>query len=376
MPEDQATMEALRARVAELEKETRLYHRFLDTIPVPVFYEDVQGVYRQCNRAFARFMGKPEEEILGRSLFEVASSEQARTYFERDQRFLAEGGEPEEEERELLFGDGTYHSVFFAKSLFRDERGEVAGLLGAFVDISERKKAQVREKRYRKRLQALASALSASKEQERCLIAREIHDSIGQNLALSKLKLQMARESVQDPVLRRELDEVVATLDEALRYTRNLTFDLGVPVLYQIGLVAALRWLGEELRREYGLEVRYEDRGLPETLGDDERAFLFRSVQELLMNVIKHAETDQAWVVTASQGEDLVTEVWDQGRGFDVAELEGADVTQKSYGLFSLHAVVRSLGGTVEVDTERGRGTRVVLRLPRGSFVAREGRRG
>ena len=341
----------------------------LNLLPLPIFYENTKGRYLWCNQAFCDFMGKPQEEIVSRTLFEVNPSPSARRYLEHDRQMMENKDAHEIRERLMRRGDGELRNVITYKSL-QTQRGEVGGIIGALLDITELKKAQASEALYREKLVALASAFAVSKEQERCLIAQEIHDSISQNLAYSKLKLQFLEERLEEesmPDLCDELAGVIAILDEALQYTRTLTFEMGVPVLYQLGLNAALQWLIGEMSRKYGLVVRFASSPIPEELSDDQKAFLFRSAQELLTNVAKHAGVGEASLSVQKKIGHVAVRVRDRGKGFDVSEFSKSDLSNKSYGLFSLETLVRSLGGEVSIRSGEGRGTDVALRIPFGT---------
>jgi PAS domain S-box-containing protein len=135
-------------------------------------------------------MGKTKEEIVLKTVFEINSSPAARDYFERDLLMIADKRSFESLERVMLRGDGEHRNVIIYKSLLT-RLGEADGIIGALIDITDLKEARAREEFYREKLVALASAFASSKEEERCLIAQDIHDSISQNLAFMKLKLKL-----------------------------------------------------------------------------------------------------------------------------------------------------------------------------------------
>ncbi|GHV38136.1 hypothetical protein FACS1894187_16480 [Synergistales bacterium] len=349
-----------------LETEATLEEGLLNLLPLPVFYEDKFGQYLGCNQAFCDFFGRTREEIVSKTVFEVSDSPEARGYFERDLLMIA-GKQPFESlERVMLRGDGEYRNVIVFKSLLTN-LGEVDGIVGALLDVTELKEARAKEEFYREKLVALASGLVAEKERERRLIASEIHDSISQNLAVAKLKLKLlcVRLSENEPVdLKKEIDSVTATLDESLQYTRTMTFELGVPVLYQLGLDAALQWLVSEAKRKHALDVVYRAQNLPAHMRDEIKSLLFRGAQELLMNVVKHAGVDSAVLSVWKKERRVFVRVEDGGSGFDVSAMSGSDLSNQSYGLFSLETLVRSMGGDVAIQSDFGLGTRVTLTLP------------
>lgn len=351
-----------------LENEVRFTEKLLEILPVPVFYEDVDGRYLGCSRAFAEFMGKGEDEILGKTIFDIADADRAAQYSERDRKMIAEKIGNLVEERQMMHSDGTFHDVVFYKTLILGDGGEVSGLIGVFFDITDRKKSEARERGYLERLRKLTYALSTTQEQERRTIAMEIHDSIGQNLAISKLRLRLLGESIGSPALKEELNQVVGTLDETLHRTRAHIFNLGLPVLYRFGLEHAILCLKEEYLKKHGLKISFTSDPLPGNMSDHFKAFIFRSVQELLMNIVKHAETDEAFVSLSGNNGRILLDVSDNGKGFDPGILDEAGSSTNSYGLFGLKTMVNLMGGTIEIRSSPGHGTWIGLSFPSGAF--------
>ena len=345
------------------------FQRLLDVVPIPIFYEDVNGRYLGCNKAYAEFMGKDVEDILFRTVLDVVHPDQAEELFERDKKLLAEGGFTSDE-RKILHHDGTYHTVILNKTVFFDESGNVAGLIGAFLDITEISEARKREQQYLKKLQSLSAALAREREKERRRVAQKIHDSIGQNLAFSKLKLQMLCEDVKNnESLSLQIRKVISAIDDSIQSTKDLTFDLGIPILYQLGFEATLSWLKDKFYNRYGLEVRYVYGELPKGLSMELEAFLFRALRELLMNVVKHAKTAFAEVKVALDDTGMIVmEVRDSGRGFDVDTLESNAVEKQCYGLFALQETLKLIGGYVTVSSREYKGTTVTLYVPACAF--------
>lgn len=352
----------LHARIRDLESQVRFGQELLNLLPLPAFCEDENGRYISCNQAFCDFMERPKEEILSKTVVEISDSPAARSYFERDQQMIDSELSFEVVERVMRRGNGEYRNVAIYKSLLTD-RGRVRGIIAVLLDITDLKEAQSREEFYREKLVTLTSAFAVAKEQERCRIAQEIHDSISQSLALSKLQLKLMGTHI-DESLQDELNAVVETINYALEYTRTLTFELGVPVLYQLGLNAALHWLKDELLRKHDFHVHYRSKNLPGNMDDNLKAFLFRSAQELLMNAVKHSGADEAFLDIEGCGNRLVVRVHDQGQGFDAYKLSNSDLSSKTYGLFNLETLVRSLGGSVHIRSEPGHGADIALQIP------------
>jgi signal transduction histidine kinase len=213
-------------------------------------------------------------------------------------------------------------------------------------------------------LRALTSELALVEDRERRKLAEDLHDDLGQVLTAVHTKLTLLKnENSQriDSKLARELEEIDRLVQRADETTRSITFQLSPPVLYDLGLLPAVRWLAGEMKRIYKLDVHVEhDR---DTVDYPERLkfILYRSIRELLSNVAKHAGTGDVRLSIKHLEGFVEVVVEDRGAGFDVVEVTRI---QKGLGLFSLRERIESMGGTVEIHSKPDDGTRVTLRAP------------
>ena len=224
--------------------------------------------------------------------------------------------------------------------------------------------------KYQAQLRSLASELALTGERERRQIAQELHDKIGHNLAAIKFRLNRMRAGVPGgPV-----DEVLEILDQTIRSSRNLTFELSPPVLHELGLGAALEWLVHQLRANYGIAGHYAGDHRPMPLSEDQRIALFQAVRELLTNVGKHSSASMARVETHRTSGGLSIVVADDGIGFNPTGSPSPSQGLDSMGLFSVRERLAHLGIGMEIDSGPGRGTRVMLQVP--SHLLQEKRQG
>lgn len=222
------------------------------------------------------------------------------------------------------------------------------------------------------RLRSAAFDAAVVQARERRQIAVDLHDSIGQSLALAAIKLSSVREAAEGAP-RAVIDEVVELLAQTVVDSRDLVFALSPPMLYDLGLGAALSWLVEELAKKHGMDITLVDEhanagGLDETTA----VVLFRAIRELLMNVRKHAGSLKAGLSLRDVSEHLEVVVEDAGAGFDPAEKTFAQ-HGGGFGLFSLREQISRIGGTVELTSSKGRGTRAQVRVPLGRKARRSG---
>lgn len=231
-------------------------------------------------------------------------------------------------------------------------------------EVGERKKAREKLIVYQSQLRSLASELSLSEERLRRRIATDIHDHVGQQLAISKIKLESLAESVSSAEFAGSLDEIKGLIAEIIKSTRSLTFELSPPVLYELGLEAAVEWLVRQAREQRGLTAEFKDDRRAKPVDNDVRVLLFQAVRELLVNVAKHAHANKVKVSTRRVGDEIRVSVADDGVGFDTSRGSSQSYTSGGFGLFSIHERLGHIGGYLKVESTPGRGTRVSLVAP------------
>jgi signal transduction histidine kinase len=243
-------------------------------------------------------------------------------------------------------------------------------LFGVTTDATERKLAEREVHEHRTRLRTLASEVSKSEERERRQIAAALHDQLGSLLAVAQMQLDGLRMADGEDGLSEAhsavVDDVIQSIEEAIGHTRSLTCELSPPLLYEAGLEAAVRWLGEQVRRRHGLVVRVASTGDVRGLDQELGVLLFQGVRELLTNTVKHARASVARVDIEVAEDGVRVAVLDDGVGLG----QSTASRPNGFGLFHLRERIEHLGGAMEVTSEPGKGTQTVMLIPRG------GRRG
>lgn len=211
------------------------------------------------------------------------------------------------------------------------------------------------------RLGALTAQLTATEERERRRLAEDLHDRVSQPLAVARMRMGLVRPVRPDE--GEQLTAVDALLAEAIAQTRAITTELSPPILYELGLGAAVSGLVEEMSASFGVTIHADIDVDDSRLSDEAKMALYRAAREFVANVIKHSGSDEGWVDLHGDGTDVVLCVRDEGAGID-PELAG-DPTR--FGLFSLRERITHLGGTICIDSHPGDGTNVCVRVPDGS---------
>ena len=214
------------------------------------------------------------------------------------------------------------------------------------------------------KLHALAGRLVVAEEQERRRLASELHDSVGQNLGWLKIRLSELRTKAVTAECAPIMQEMSGTLDKIIQETRSLTFEISPPILYEMGLEAALEWLTEHFQSRFGLECLFEFSGSVTPLSTQIAVLMFQSVRELLFNVVKHAKAKSANVAVQRKDGRISIIVTDNGIGMDLASSTRRIEKFSGFGIFSIRERLAYIGGSLEVESVRGRGTTITVRAP------------
>ncbi|MEW6715716.1 MAG: sensor histidine kinase [Nitrospirota bacterium] len=214
----------------------------------------------------------------------------------------------------------------------------------------------------RNRLRKMIFKVSKFEEDERRHIAEDLHDHIGQNLAISKIRLKTLKES---PVPSSEaIDDILELIDETIAYTRSLTFELSPPILHQLGFVPAVEWLAEQFRNKYGLITEVVSEGDLHDIGGEKSIVLFKTVRELLHNIVKHALAGKAVIRIKKDDKGLGVTIEDDGIGFNVESINDYGKNESGFGIFNIQERIAYLNGTFNIESEKSKGTKVEIFVP------------
>jgi signal transduction histidine kinase len=219
---------------------------------------------------------------------------------------------------------------------------------------------QVEEQTHQLRL--LATELSVAEQRERRRLAQGLHDHLQQLLVAAKLGLEHVALSAT-PDTHEHIERVKDALEHSIQASRTITLELYPPVLYDRGLAAALEWTASQAKKQHGLDVRISADPAANPPDQDLQAFLFTSVKELLMNVVKHAQTSAAEVTMERNGEMATITVSDQGRGCH-PDLLLTRRDSEGFGLFIIRERLSVLGGSMTVECASEKGCTIRIEYP------------
>jgi len=336
----------------QVRERTREINSILRYTPAVVYIKDREGRYTLVNSRYEELFAISQEQICGKcdhDIFPRALADQIRA---SELRVLAHR-QPYQTEEAMPPPDGlrTYLSVKFP---LYNEQGAPTGLCGIATDITELKQAQ-------DQLRRLSGSIMANQEKERTAIARELHDELGQVLTALRMDAVWLSERLQapDPKAGDRAVAMCGLIDHTIDEVRGLATRLRPGVLDDLGLIDALEWYIADFGKRTGIACTFKHRQVPNIVGIGATA-AYRIVQEALTNVTRHAAATQVKVSLEPKQGMVILAVTDNGRGFDLQEIAASECL----GLAGMRERAGLLGGSLEIRSRPGKGTKVCFRLP------------
>lgn len=232
-------------------------------------------------------------------------------------------------------------------------------------DITERKRAEEKLLEYQAKLKGLASRRMLAEERERRRIAIRLHDSICQDLVMTKVLLQSTLRLASNPSVSGPLKIANEAMSKLIKQLDSLTFELSNPILRELGLVAALKkHLAEDIQGRHGIAFKLtgdEHLNIPD---EELKNCLFRITRELLTNVVKHSQARNVKVSIHGNPGRIRIRIQDDGVGFDTTQVRAKTSVKNRFGLFSVREQLEYLGGSFTIEAEPGGGTVATVVVP------------
>ena len=358
--ERQQAEEALRESEAK-------YRQLVQTTNTIILQMDTKGYMTFCNRFAQDFFGFSAEELIGKHVLKTIVPERdssGRDLAAMMADILKNPEQYSNNENENICRNGERVWVAWTNMPIFDRNGKFVEILCIGNDITRRKKAEEKLLRYQERLRSLASELPLIEERNRRQMATHLHDGVGQILATAKIKIESLIDTMRPRAGKKDLSEAKDLLEQAIQHTRTLISDLSPPILYELGLEAAVEWLLEHFHERHGVKSDLIKDRQTKPLKQDVEIVLFHAVRELMMNIVKHSRTDKAQVSIRKSGDYIEIKVKDYGVGFNGAAGTSRAKKIKSFGLFSIREKIRHLGGRVIINAQPKKGTEVTLLVP------------
>jgi PAS domain S-box-containing protein len=310
--------------------------------------------------------GYPREEMLGKPSYVLVVQQHRENQKKILEQFTETGTsvymENKISEGKGLRKDGKEFDVEFSYYIV-DVHGEPMAT-AIIRDISERKETEEKLIHNQEQLRSLASQLTKVEEQERHNIASYLHDHLGQELFAMKLQLEQMKKSLSSNHTIKNLESVIGRTNQMMSDMRSMSYELSPPILYELGLEAALEWIVEEMRTLHPITITLNDDGQVKPLDETTKVLLFQAARELLHNVRRHAKAQNVEIFLARDNAMVVIQVNDDGIGFEGSEVDASREKTQGFGLYSIKERLKYIGGDLDVESALNRGARITLKAP------------
>ena len=266
-------------------------------------------------------------------------------------------------EGEAVRADGSPMPVRVTSEIVSEDPEDWSQVYTSFVDISDEIESAQKLEAYQSELRSLAGKISLAEESERRRIASDLHDGTVQNLVLARMQLSALKKNLPSQKSGELAASINGLLESSLKETRSLIFDLSPPILYELGLEAAIEWLCEQFQQRADVAVSLVSNGEKTMLAEELKVVLFQAVREFLVNISKHARAQNVTIEWLGQTDHLNLTVEDDGIGFDITDAGNKQSSEGGFGLFSLRERLGLLGASFTIQSS-STGTVVNIRAP------------
>ncbi len=338
------------------------YRELFDDALDAIWVHDLEGNILKANRATARITGFSSKELSRANIRDFLSGDSVRKLVSGRHDLIEiyeEMGKPYKQQ--IVRKDGKEVTVMCTtRPIFSG--GKVVAFQNIAWNIS-------RQARVQENLRYYMQQVTIAQEEERKRIARDLHDDVAQSLLLVMQGLDMLSSTKRPKLSNTQLKEYLERLRnqavDALEAVRRCAQDMRPRIIDDLGLVAALEWLTDDMAKymeiDAGTEIKGDERSL---LCSEVELLLFRIAQEALNNVRKHAQATKT-LLTVEFGDDSLTmTIWDNGRGFKVPKILGDLASLGKLGLAGMQERAKLIGGSLKINSGEEKGTTVMVRVP------------
>jgi PAS domain S-box-containing protein len=311
------------------------------------------------NPSFLKIFGyNDKSEVLDKNATDLFTEQEVKRF--SDVEAIIDESRGETEEFLARHRDGTVFPVEVSASNVTDRMGNVVGRMASFIDITERKRLEKELRGSEKKLRHLSQRILDAQEEERKLIAQELHDGIGASLSAIKYALERKLDEMGEarPPEGVSVEHIISMVKGTMRETSRISRRLRPSILDDLGVVATIRWFCRNLKASHpGVRIEEQLDVQRDEVPDHLQLTIYRVLQESLHNAVKHSGADRIRVSLGKRGRAIELLIEDNGQGFDLTEISSAESSTTSMGLETMKERTELVGGSLSIDSRRGKGT-------------------
>jgi PAS domain S-box-containing protein len=334
----------------------------------PIIIEDLSGTIIEINREAERSYGWSRNELIGKSIKNLLLPDRYQFAWQLRQQCL-NGQEVRNWEGDRVDKYGRVFPTLVTAFPLMDENGRIEFVATITKDISILKNLELELRDSQRRLKEFSRKSIEALEADRKAVSRELHDSIGGNLAAIKFTLEsIVKKIAEKPdAATTSLEKTILHLAETIKECKRISANLRPEIIDDRGLLPTIDWHIRQFSQHYSgikiiQQIDVDEREVPEPL----KIVIYRVIQEALNNAAMHSKADTIYIRLKKSGNYFEAEVEDNGRGFDFKEVSNCGDHSSGFGLKSMRERVEIIGGSFSVRSLLGTGTRIGIALPEG----------
>lgn len=356
----------LRIKRAEdgLKREMDKYKAMTETLPYAITTVNLNGeILFVSNQSLEIFGYQKAGELIHTKLTDLIIPEHQNLGKNILKRALKEGV-IRAMELKFVRKDGTEFIGEMSAAVIRTVTGEISEIIVLTKDITDRKETENAILSYQKKFKEINMEMSKVEEIERRKIASNLHDGLGQTLSIVHFKLSSMLNQSSTPKAEKMLRESTELIHSAIKESRLITYDLSPPILFELGLIAALEWRLDQIKERFEVDTEFTCGERDLKFDHDSSILLYRSICELLMNVIKHAKATHIQIEVKHEEAQVVFQIIDNGVGIHKTSRTPPLARKGGLGLFSIRERLDSINGVLHLESGQQSGTKASVIVP------------
>lgn len=342
----------------EIYNEKQISESIINSLPGIFYLYNKKGEFVKWNKNFETVSGYSADEILKTHPTEYFhQNEKARMTSKINEVFKSGEGTIT---ANFVSKNGNHAAYYFTGRKIILDQEEY--LIGMGIDISDRIMAEHELIKRNTQILELTKNLEKIREEERTRIAREIHDELGQQLTALKMDAAWVQKKISalQPENDNRLTEMIQLIDETIKSVRRISSELRPSILDDLGLIAALEWLGEDFSKRTGIKLTFTNKVSDFNPDPNTATQVFRIFQESLTNIARHAEASEVKILLDETDQSVLLQIADNGKGFDTEKTKYS----KTLGLIGMRERTVLFNGDLIIEAASGKGTKVTVIIP------------
>ena len=348
----------------ENEKSQEMFRLLANNTNDLICLQEPDSTFKYISPSIKNILGYEPSDFIGKQVFSIVHKEDIKSLKEGMQSKSFTSGAMDAFSFRVRHKEGHYVWLeFLASPIY--EGGEISYFVISARDITQWVLAKEKIQEYQTSLQKLTTEITMVEEKQKKEIASNIHDHLSQSLVISKMRIKELKRNPALKVIDEDLQFIESHISDALENSRKITFELSPPILYQLGIIDALNWLLEDLENTHKIKFQLISHITHIELTDLKSILLYRSIQEVLTNAIKHAKASLITVTFDKDELGVNILIVDNGVGFDTSELNDLkNHSGSGFGLFAVQERIRNIQGIFTITSQINTGTTIKIFIP------------